>query len=432
MSLWSVGFTSLHGHNSQMVGGRRQDAEGDGGERRGIGSLLAASAPDAEGGPEIVELLHAVRTHLDMEVAFVSEFRKGQRVFRHVDSEETECPVRPGEGDPLEETYCQRVVDGRLPELIRDASALPEARALPVTAALPVGAHLSVPITLRDGTRYGTFCCFSTKPDLSLNERDLAMMRVFAHLAARRIDAEREQNRSEELIRNRLRDVLSGKYLTTVFQPIVDLVTGSASGYEALSRISRSPEQGPDVWFWEAERIGLGVDLDVVALHSALGQADSLAEPAYLSVNVTPSTITSGWLDEVFADADPARIVLEITEHAVVQNYDELSSALGPFRAMGYRISVDDAGAGYASLHHILRLKPEIIKLDMSLTRSLDRDPARRALAAAMVGFGAETGATIVAEGVETAEELATLIDVGVTHGQGYFLGRPGPLGHGA
>ncbi|MBT9569459.1 MAG: diguanylate cyclase [Thiobacillus sp.] len=132
--------------------------------------------------------LAAIRTHLGMDVAFISEFTDGQRMFRHVDSETGHAPIAVGEGGPLEESYCQRVVDGRLPELIPDAFAEPEAVALSATRDLPVRAHLSVPIRLANGDIYGTFCCFSPHPDASLNERDIALLRIFADLTARHIE----------------------------------------------------------------------------------------------------------------------------------------------------------------------------------------------------------------------------------------------------
>lgn len=413
---------------ARMAARVRRRARADGTSRRGVQGVLSASIEGRRSEGGIAELLHAVRTHLDMDVAFVSEFVDERRVFRHVDSADPDCPIQAGASDPLEESYCQRVIDGRLPELIPDTSALPTAVELPATAALPVGAHLSVPIILSDGRRYGTFCCFSARADLSLNERDLAMMRVFAELAAHRIEADERERQSEEAALARLRGVLSGDGLTTVFQPIVDLRGGQTAGYEALSRFAPGPVRPPDVWFAEAHRVGLEVDLDLAAIASA-GVAAGLAPAGvYLAVNLAPATIISGRLTEALASADPARTVLEITEHAVIHNYDEVAAALDPLRAAGFRVAVDDAGAGYASLHHILRLQPEIIKLDMSLTRGVDGDPARRALASAMVTFAADTGATVVAEGVETAEERATLIDVGVSHGQGHYLGRPAAL----
>ena len=122
------------------------------------------------------------------------------------------------------------------------------------------------------------------------------------------------------------------------------------------------------------------------------------------------------------------RLVLEITEHAEVADYDALLGALRPLLDRGMRLAVDDTGAGYSSLQHIVRLRPNLIKLDMDLTRDVDTDPARRALTAALTTFARNTGSGVIAEGVETAPQLAMLESIGVDQAQGYFLGRPLPL----
>lgn len=123
-----------------------------------------------------------------MKVAFISEFAAGQRLFRRVDSETGQAPIAAGQSNPLEESYCQRVVDGRLPEILPDALAEPEAAVLPVTHRLSIRAYLSAPIRLANGNVYGTICCFSPQPDASLNERDIALLRIFADLTARHIE----------------------------------------------------------------------------------------------------------------------------------------------------------------------------------------------------------------------------------------------------
>jgi len=130
-------------------------------------------------------------------------------------------------------------------------------------------------------------------------------------------------------------------------------------------------------------------------------------------------------LVELMSELPGHRLVLEITEHATVEDYDALRAALRPLRGRGVSVAIDDAGAGYSSLRHILALEPDLIKLDMSLTRNICLDPARKALAAALISFARETGSRIIAEGVETAAELATLQSLGVEKAQGYFLGRP-------
>ncbi|HEV8420861.1 MAG TPA: EAL domain-containing protein, partial [Actinomycetota bacterium] len=126
--------------------------------------------------------------------------------------------------------------------------------------------------------------------------------------------------------------------------------------------------------------------------------------------------------------APATRIVVEITEHAQVADYAELLEALGDFRSRGGRLAIDDAGAGFASLRHVLVLLPDVIKLDISLTQGIDRDRNRRALASAMISFAAEIGATIIAEGIETRDELDSLRSLGVRYGQGFYIGRPRQL----
>ena len=197
---------------------------------------------------------------------------------------------------------------------------------------------------------------------------------------------------------------------------------------EALARFGGKPPTSPEVWFHEAGEIGLRVDLELTTARAALAQLDRIQPPIYLAVNLSPDTAVSPMFLRLLAETPVDRVVFEISEHARVHDYDALNRSLAEIRALGGRLAIDDAGAGFASLHHILRLSPDIIKLDISLTRGVDGDRARHALASALTSFAAEIGATIVAEGIETREELEALRTLGVTHGQGYYLGRPGPL----
>lgn len=216
--------------------------------------------------------------------------------------------------------------------------------------------------------------------------------------------------------------------VTTAFQPIVSLTTGQLLGTEALSRFSIPGQQRtPEDWFTDAAKVGLGIELEVHVAKLALNAATVLPEDAYVSVNLSPETLLWPGLRDVLTRTPiaPSRVVVEITEHASVKDYDELVGALQPLRKLGIRLAVDDAGAGYASFRHILCLSPEFIKLDRTLIRGIDSDPAQRALAAAVVMFAADVNATVVAEGIERAPELATVRRLSVDAGQGYLLGRP-------
>ena len=142
-------------------------------------------------------------------------------------------------------------------------------------------------------------------------------------------------------------------------------------------------------------------------------------------INLGPETLVSERLPALLADRELHRIVVEITEHAPVQDYEALKAALRPYRDRGLRLAVDDAGAGYASLRHVLAVDPDLIKVDMALTRGADSDLARRTLLAALAGFAEATGCRIVAEGVETDAELQTVARCGIDLVQGYALARP-------
>jgi EAL domain-containing protein (putative c-di-GMP-specific phosphodiesterase class I) len=211
----------------------------------------------------------------------------------------------------------------------------------------------------------------------------------------------------------------------TLLQPIVHLATTETAGYEALSDLSTRDLQGADNWFHDAAVLGLGEEFELVLLTLALEELHSLPESVYLSVNVSPTTAMSTHLPELLRDIDAQRLVLELTEHVPVEDYAALNVALKRLRRRGIRIAVDDAGAGFSSLNHILLIRPEIVKLDVSLIRDVDGDVARRSLVSGLCHFTAEIGAQCVAEGVETDAQARTLRDLGVSYGQGWHLGPP-------
>lgn len=366
--------------------------------------------------------------HLGMEVAFISEFTDGRRVFRHVDSADLDGPVKAGLSDPLEESYCQRVIDGRLPELMTDACLNAEALTLAATRALPVGAHLSVPIRLQDGSLYGTFCCFSKSADGSLTHRDLDMMRVFAEMAAAEIEQELQARAARQIVEDRIESICSSDGLTMVYQPIVDVASARVGGFESLARFTSQPNRSPDVWFAEAAHVGRGIEMETKAVRLALNALEQLPADIYVTVNISPETIIKGEFASVLNGYPLDRIVVEVTEHQAVERYEDIADVIQPLQAKGLRVAIDDAGAGYASFRHILNLHPHIVKLDYSITHCIDSDRSRRALAAAMHGFASETGCNIVAEGVETMAELETIRHLGIGKAQGYHLGRPMPL----
>ena len=379
-----------------------------------------------DGAANVDRILKAVRSHLHMDVAFASNVTSTETIIRYADTGE-EAPFGAGDAFPVDDGYCKRILDGRLAPLIHDAATVPEVASLRCTKEMPIGAHLSVPLRLSDGTVYGTFCCFSYEPDYTLTQRDVEMMRAFADLAAGEIEAEltlsSHQARSVEQISN----IISRDNMTMVFQPIHRLADNRVIGVEALSRFPDSELRGPDEWFAEAAEVGLGEDLELAAMRAALRCLKDLPEDIYLAINASPQVLLSGKLKDLLRDIPPGRVVLEVTEHAIIDDIALLRRALKPLRAK-VKIAVDDAGAGYSGLCQILDICPDIIKLDRSLTSGINKDPARAALASALMMFGREIGSQIVAEGVEKAGELSTLKRLGIQCAQGYYLARPKPL----
>lgn len=376
----------------------------------------------------ISRALQAVRKHLGMEVAYISEFVGNRTFFREVDAPGLEALIKVGDSHSLDDVYCRHIIEGRLPNVMPDTSAVPFAKAMPITAAVPIGKHISIPLRLADGEVYGMFCCLGPAPDGSLNDRDLNTMKVFAEFAEVELQRDIKSKRVVEEKMQRLSEVIKGDHMSVVYQPIYGIKTQSVAGFECLARFATTPYRTPDVWFKEAAEIDLGAELERCAVALALQGLTRLPDHVYLAVNMSPETALSSGFPRMFQGVDPARVVLEITEHAQVDDYAVLNSALAPLRNRGMRLAVDDAGSGYSSLQHILQLRPDVIKLDISLTRNVDTDLSRRALAAAFISFARATGSKIVAEGVETASELAALTSLGIHMAQGYFLGKPMPL----
>lgn len=374
----------------------------------------------------IQNAINTARRHLGMDIAFVSEFLETTRVFRFVDSATPNPPVQAGTSLSLEKGYCRKVVEGKLPQLIPDTSLLPEALVIEETRSLPIGAHLSVPIRLGNGTLFGTLCCFSAASDPSLGPRDLDTLRTVAELIGNIIEGAAAAEQFRFARADEVRTAISAGQPHILFQPICALSDMSVVGFEALARFNTEPVEGPDRWFQKASDSGLGPELELEAVRNALAQfGPHWRAGTHIALNVSPETILDQNLLDILPPERAGDIVLELTEHQRVEDYDGLTAALRPLRQRGVKIAVDDAGSGYASLQHVLKVEPDIIKMDLSLVRDIDSDRMRQALCAAIVEFARRAECTVVAEGIETAAELDILKTLGVAHGQGYFLGRP-------
>lgn len=297
----------------------------------------------------------------------------------------------------------------------------------PVGAAetVPFGRRWQVPVTLRDGQVYGNLRCLSMRLDRPLSKRDLQTLEAFAAVAAHLIEVDLHHDHQAAEKRSRVAAALEPGQMMTVYQPIYNVDTGQIAAVECLTRFQILPHRTPDVWFIEAGEVGLGTELELRAIELALHELRALPGTFDIAVNVSSRTIMSERLLPALSTVDPRRIILEITEHEHIENYACLQRFLEPLRLHGVQVTIDDAGAGYANMHHIINILPERIKLDVSLTSGIDTDATKRALAAALIEFARQTQTSIIAEGVETASEYSTLRALGVHTMQGYYLGRP-------
>ena len=208
-----------------------------------------------------------------------------------------------------------------------------------------------------------------------------------------------------------------------VFQPVLELATGRVCGYEALARIDGEPVRRPDQWFAQAHRAGLGAELEALALRAALAVPNRPAG-TFLALNVSPGALLAPPVAEILP-ADLSDVVIELTEHELFTADETLEACLADLRGRGARVALDDAGSGYAGLQQVIRVAPDILKIDRSLVHGAHSDPSRYALLEALVSFAGTTGAAVCGEGVEDLADLRALADVDATYAQGYALARP-------
>ena len=224
-----------------------------------------------------------------------------------------------------------------------------------------------------------------------------------------------------------VRTLIEAGLVRVALQPVVQLEGGTVVGVEALARFGgRVPT---DRWFRAASRCDLGGELERVTVREALGVLPGLPPEVFLAVNVSPAALADEQVLELLHDVDLSQVVVEVTEHEAVADYRELRVVLDGLRREGARIAVDDMGAGFASLRHVLMLQPDVVKLDTSLSRAVHRDDRQRRLVHALVTFAAEVGSLVLAEGIETEEQLLALRELGVPLGQGWHLGVPTIVG---
>ncbi len=241
----------------------------------------------------------------------------------------------------------------------------------------------------------------------------------------RRFDPDHVRLSGDAPQRSEIERILSERAIEPVFQPVASLTTGRLIGYEALARFPDAPERPPSTWFAQANACGLGPELEAAAIRAAL---EPIGRPpdTHLAVNVSPSALSGDAVKGVLPQ-DLSDLIIELTEHEVYVGDSLLANSLANLRERGARIAIDDAGAGYAGLKQVMWVRPDIVKLDIELTRAIHSDPVRMALVESLVRFARRVGAMVCAEGIESHEDIEVLANLDVPCGQGYAIGRPAP-----
>ncbi|MBA3779025.1 MAG: EAL domain-containing protein [Chloroflexi bacterium] len=294
-------------------------------------------------------------------------------------------------------------------------------------AELGVAATINAPLTAR-GDLLGLLVVGTNATDArNGDDFSLGLPAVidFAAITAALLAPALERRLATGDQRTELAAIIATEAFTPVFQPIIELGSGRVVGYEALTRFHDGAD--PELRFSEAGRLGLGIELETATLRAALRASQALPPDAWLSLNVSPALILQGTTLADVIGLEQRGLMLELTEHDPVDDYALLRTALEGL-GEGTRLSVDDAGSGYASLQHILALRPAYVKLNIAFVSGLHDDPARQAMVAGLRHFATQTGSELIAEGVETADERLALDQLAVRLGQGYLLGRPAAL----
>jgi EAL domain-containing protein (putative c-di-GMP-specific phosphodiesterase class I) len=372
---------------------------------------------------QIRDLLATAKRALGLSVTFLTRM---DGTTQHLERVDSSVPFLFQEGyqQRQDRTLCQAIRDGELPAVIPDLRKHPAAMRLPAARFPRIRSYVSVPVVFSDGTVYGTFCGAGLTTDKGLAARDQALMDVLAQAAALVLEpAEQEKSRVAE-ITARLAPVIQDGGPLVVLQPIAALSTGLRVGSEALSRFPAEWGKAPDICFQEAHSVGQGDRLELLALRRAAAHLDRVS--GYVAMNVSPATLLTDDCRAVLEALPLDRVLLELSEHDPVEDYDALGDVLAPLRARGLRLAIDDVGAGFSSLRHIVLTAPDVIKLDRTLVDGLSGNPVLATLVRSLVQFGHGAGAAVVAEGVETAEDAAALKSFDVDYAQGWHVGRPG------
>ncbi|HYN47723.1 MAG TPA: PAS domain S-box protein [Candidatus Nanopelagicales bacterium] len=386
-----------------------------------IGRITRGATPEATAA-SIVEALLQI-DGLEYPSVFHLASRPG-RVFR-LAGRVPGVAIVPGEEVPDERAgYLRRRAAGGPWVHVFAQEAPPGATAAAIVRAGGITGGIYAPV-VHEGRIVAVVGGVTTRSDpaATLGRRLGALLEVAA-FAAPLLAPQLADREDLDGARAGIRAIVRGRRFHPVFQPIVRLADRSVIGYEALTRFDDGV--APDVRFAEAAALGCGPDLEAACLRAAVSAGVDLPAGAWLTLNASALFVLSGRLKAILRGVDRP-VVIELTEHVAVEDYGALRTSVDALGA-GVWLAVDDGGAGFAGLRHVVELRPHVVKLDGGIVRGLDGDTARQSLVAGMVHYARLTGSHLVAEGVETTEEHVTLVALGVELAQGYLFARPAPI----
>ncbi|MGH1367478.1 MAG: sensor domain-containing phosphodiesterase [Maritimibacter sp.] len=372
-------------------------------------------------------VLDHIRSTLDMDVVFISRFRGGKREIDHVSMSPSvaEFRIEPGMTSPLEQSLCWRIAKGKLPTVMHNTRRTDGAKDIAAVHVLGVGGHLGVPIQDANRETVGMLCCFSQQERPELTEKHAQFMGHFSALVSIDLNILDESRRHFDKRTAELRAVIETGQFSPVFQPVFDLQNASIHYLEGLTRMS--PNLGANVTtvLDLARAHDMGFEMELAFAERIMQAAAQEAGEMRVGVNLSEKALMSDEFLRFLARHDHRGTVLELTEHEPVLNESRLLERVAQARRHGAKLALDDTGGGFSSLHNILALRPDILKIDKSIAEDIETDRLVSHLIRHLHGYCSEVGAELVVEGVERPGQLATLHKIGVRFAQGYLLGRP-------
>lgn len=376
---------------------------------------------------EIGDMIEALRAYLDMDLAFVArQIGTTHRIFTHVSARDV-APMSAGDIDTNDNSLCWLVIEGKLPERVFDINLYEVACHLPIAKAFNVRGHFSVPLRRRDGSVLGSLCFISYRPRPDIDEKAVRMLRSIAAIVSDQIENCIEHRERSEEAEQEINRLIAEDDLIIIHQPIFDLNDWYLIGHECLMRQKAIPDRSPLELLDCARLAGKTVDLELHAVAKALATIDPAHPERFVAINVSTGTLTSDRLADLLPDGLASRLVIELNGTDPAPHYGVIKQAVESLKLSAWiAINSVGPGVGISGLRSMVELAPDIIKIDGELLLGLGVDPARRALVKSLVQFAEEMGVSLIAQGVETREDLMALRDLGVRFAQGFVFGRPG------